>query len=313
MLRRWSLVVVACEAVIAFGCNGAGKEDPATSTSASAVAVSAPVPQPPASAPVNATPLSAASVAAYVNPRKLPAYNGPTGSIEGHVSIVGDPSPDAPAYDYRKCPQARETYAKLFREGAPDATGARPLADALVAVTGYEGFYLPEGNEVRAITIDKCAFSARTIDMTIGQRLDITNNTDLLVAPAFSQSPAPALMVAAPHRDAVRLYPQKPRYDTLIDRMSASFLKADVYVLLFPLHTVTGLDGHYRIDGVPVGKMTVNARLAPIQRETSKSVDVLANVVTTVDLQLAYKAKPDAGPPQVAAVDGGVSPQSLVK
>jgi hypothetical protein len=62
------------------------------------------------------------------------------------------------------------------------------------------------------------------------------------------------------------------------------------------------MKGHYRIDGIPVGKATVSTRLAAIQQEASKPIEVRPNVVLSVDLQLTYKPKPpaprvDAGPP----------------
>jgi hypothetical protein len=299
---RWSGGAAAVVLALVAGCKrDAGSGAPADAGSAVSAA-------PLATAPVNATPLASASVAAFVNPSNLPVYKGPTGSIEGHVTIVGDPAPDAPEQDFHACPAGRDVYGKLFREGPPDVSGARPLADALVAVTGYSGFYVAEGNDAKAVTIQKCAFSARTIDMTIGQRLDITNDSDLLVAPALAQEPLPALMVAAPHGGPVQLYPRKPRYDVLVDRMTAPFMRADVYILHFPLHAVTSLDGHYRIDGVPIGKLIVNARLGPIRQETSKPVEVRANVVQTVDLQLTYKTAPPPGPP----VDAGAIPQRLI-
>ena len=71
-------------------------------------------------------------------------------------------------------------------------------------------------------------------------------------------------------------------------------------VLLHPLHAVTDTNGHYRIDGVPVGtKLTVFTRLAAIGETAKNEVEVLAGVVQTVDLTLKYTATRDAGaPPQ---------------
>jgi hypothetical protein len=75
--------------------------------------------------------------------------------------------------------------------------------------------------------------------------------------------------------------------------MELAYLRADVYALLQPLHTVTSLDGHYRIDGIPVGKVSVGTRLARIRKDVSRSVDVEANVVKTVDLSLEFKVATD--------------------
>jgi hypothetical protein len=167
-----------------------------------------------------------------------------------------------------------------------------------VGVTGYSGFYVPSTSDVKTVTIENCAFSPpRTIDMTIGEHLEIFNKTKELYAPMLAQAPTPAIMMAPPGGDPVKLYPTRPAYYTLRDQTGAApMMVANVYVVAFPLHTVSRLDGHYRIDGVPVGRVTVSARLAAIQRTSSKNIDVAENVVAHVDLTLNYH-KPDAGPP----------------
>jgi hypothetical protein len=246
--------------------------------------------------------LPAASVSAFQNPSGVPVYTGPTGSVEGTITVDGDPDPDL-GLDFSKCPAARDTYAKLFREGAPLPNGTRPLADALVGVTGYAGFYVPGKSDVRKVTIDKCAFSERTIDMTIGERLEVYNATTILYAPVLAQVTTPAIMLAPPHGDPVKLYPPKPAYYTLLDRVNgAKYMTANVYVLAYPLHATSDLDGHYRIDGIPVGTMDVSARLAAIQKTASTKVDIKEHVVARVDLTLTYH-KPANGAPPAAAGD----------
>ena len=68
----------------------------------------------------------------------------------------------------------------------------------------------------------------------------------------------PVLMMATSHGDPVRIYPPRPGYFTLIDNEKHSWAQADVYALLHPLHAVSDRAGHYRIDGIPVGKLKVN-------------------------------------------------------
>jgi len=250
-------------------------------------------PAPPPSAPANGSHLKPEEVLAFVNPQNLPTYTGPTGSIEGTITITGDAPPDVPGLDFKKCPAARATYEKLFRVGPTQSGGARALADALVAVTGYGSFFIPERKPVRSVTFENCALDARTIDMTIGQRLEVGSKDELLFAPILAQAQTPALMLASKNTDPVGLYPPRPGYYTLIDRMELSYLRADVYTMLQPLHTVTTLDGHYRIDGIPVGNVTVNTRLARIRKEASRAVQVDANTVQTVDLTLDFKAATD--------------------
>jgi hypothetical protein len=213
--------------------------------------------------------------------------------VEGTILIKGDPSPDVPGQDFHKCPAGQDVYQKLFRAGAQRPDGGAPLADALVAVTGYGAFFIPEREPVRRVTFDQCALDVRTVDMTVGQRIDVTGEGSQLFAPGLTQVPTPALMLATKDTEPVGLFPPRPGYYTLIDRMDLTFVRADVYVMLQPLHTVTGLDGHYRIDGIPVGTVTVNTRLARIRKEASRSVEVVADTVKTLDLSIDFKAATD--------------------
>jgi hypothetical protein len=264
----------------------------------------APQTKPTSSVPANGTPFPSASVAALVNPAHLPPYLGPTGSVEGTVTLTGDPSPDTKNRDYAKCPAGEAMYRKLFREGTPRPDGSRPVPDVLVAVTGYAGSFLPEQKRDRTATIEGCALTSRTIDMTVGQRLNVLNKTPTKIfAPALMQTPTPSVMMATPDGDPVSLYPPGPGVYTLYDRFGSgsAYLTGEVYVLPQPLHAVTDLDGHYRIDGVPVGKLVVNARLGVVDRQTSKPVEVTANLVQTVDLELTYKTPPPAPAPSVPA------------
>jgi hypothetical protein len=281
------------------------RKDPGASGAAADAADAVDASRPAPTAPVNALPIPSASVAAALGADKLPAYKGPTGSLEGTIWVKGDPAPSVDA-DFSKCPAGAKTFGKLFRDGPPNEAGLRPLADAFVGVTGYTGYYLPETREAKLATLEDCAFAQRTIDLTFGQRLDISNRTSALFAPALSGFSTPALMIAPPHGDAVRLYPPKPGYYTMSDRFEGVYLREDVYVVLHPLHTVTDRAGHYRIDGIPAKtKLTVFARLAVIG-EASTEIEVLPSVVAKADLTLTFAPK-DAGAPQKPK-DAGYTP-----
>ena len=190
-------------------------------------------------------------------------------------------------------------------KGPPGADGSRPLADAIVAVTGYRGSTSQSAKRQPTLTIDDCAFASRTVAMTFGQRLEIANKTKELWAPMLTQAPMPVLMMATSHGDPVQLYPPHPGYYTLVDKGKHPWAQADVYALLHPLHAVSDAAGHYRIDGVPVGKLKVNARLAALQRDASADVEVLAGVVQTADLVLHYTPAP------VASADAGAKPHII--
>jgi hypothetical protein len=303
---RSPLHALALSAALLAACKGAPKSGTANTDDASTTPLASGSAAPVASGPMNATPIPAATIAGFVNPAGLPPYAGPTGSIEGVVSITGAPSPEVPGQDFTKCPAAEKVYGKLFREGTAAPDGSRPVADVVVAVTGYSGFYVPERAEVRATTIEGCTFTERVIDLTVGQRLEVTSKASDLWAPTLEQMQLPALMVATPGGDPVKLYP-RPGHYTLVDRMGHAWAKSDVWALLQPLHAVSGVDGHYRIDGVPLGKLTVSGRLTSIGQEASKPVEIVAGVVQKVDLALTYSASkmPVKAP---SRVDAGRAP-----
>jgi hypothetical protein len=236
------------------------------------------------------SPIPKELVDSVVNPEHLPAYTGPTGSVEGTIVVVGPSSPDV-KLDVTQCPAALDTYGKLFREGTPATPGGpRPLGDTVVIAVGYGGSYVPERQPAKQVTISpNCSYPTRTITMTFGQRLEVTNESKVPFAPRIDSDLTPAVMMAAPMGmgDPIRLYPRRPGHAAMGDIMQP-FVRQDVYVLRYPLHTVSAVDGHYRIDGVPVGKMVVRALHPTVASEAQAPVEIVANVVAKVDLTLEY-------------------------
>ncbi len=239
-----------------------------------------------------------AAVDAMVNPSHLPPYDGPTGSVEGTVFVKGPEAPDVRGLVFTTCPAGLDTYGKLFREGPPRDDGLRPLADAAVVVTGYS-VYLPEKHEAEGITISpNCGYAKRTIAMTFGQRLDIANDSKFPFAPLLSGQYQAAVMIAPPGQngDPVKFYPPRPGHFMIGDQMQP-FVSETLLVLLQPLHAVSDLSGHYRIDGIPVGKLKLGAQLDALgPRGVQVDLDVRPNVVEKLDLELTYVPW-DAGAP----------------
>ncbi|HEY1960264.1 MAG TPA: hypothetical protein VGH28_31860 [Polyangiaceae bacterium] len=235
--------------------------------------------------PVDVLPIPKETVEKTVNPSNLPEYSGPTGVVEGTVYVTGDPAPPMMGKNFDKCPAAADFYAKTFREGK-EVDGKRPLADAIVAVTGYgPGYYVAEKSPSKVLEISHCTYGARTIDLTFGQSLDVKNaGSAPMFAPDFENQVSPAIMVATLGGDPVHLYPKKPGRYRLIDRLGYSYLEADVFVLYQPLHTVSDITGHFRIEGVPVGKLKVNVDHPAIVGQHSEDIDVKDGVVTHVTL-----------------------------
>ncbi len=72
-----------------------------------------------------------------------------------------------------------------------------------------------------------------------------------------------------------------------------TYAEEDVYVLRQPLHAVTDLDGHFRIEGVPTTALKIGAQLGGVG-QVQRDVVVHVNVVENVELVLTYTPS-DAG------------------
>lgn len=254
---------------------------------------------------INNTSVPTAAVMEMLNPEKLAAYAGPTGSIEGTIAVTGD-HPFVATGDFSRCIDAQKAWGHAFREGAAVGDkGARALADAVVVVTGYHGYFVPEKHEAKEVRIEDCAYTSLTATLTFGQRIEVKNLAKDFWTPVLEPGTNLVLMMATPRGDPAKIYPKKPGHYLLIDR-DRKYVVVDVYAFLHPLHASSDLLGHYRIDGVPVGKLKVSTLHPHIGGATAEvEVDVQAGVVAKADLSLKNVNK-DAGSPLQAGADAGV-------
>lgn len=236
------------------------------------------------------TPISPEEVAKVVNPKGEAPYSGPTGTLKGVIRIKGDPPPAASIpFPTDKCPEAAATYGKLFRVGQ-DGT----LADAMVSVTEYQGF-VPDADEAARMEVKGCAFEKRTMIATFGQRVEVANKDRVeSYLPYLDGAKFRAMMVAIPGGDAVRYYPQEPGHYMLRDQLPKPWLTADVFVLKYATHDVTGLDGAYEITRVPVGKVRVDTFLPSTGATTGQHIEIKEGE-NKLDLTLEFDAKKTAG------------------
>lgn len=265
-------------------------------------------PSAPASAPASATPVSTGIrpevVQNAVNPKGRPPYAGPTGTVRGVVRVSGDTAPirdEVLAQIGDACAGSRAFYGPAFREGP-----GRALADALVAVTGYEGYVPPRGEAVR-VEIDACAYKRRTYGVMFGQRLDVFNLDSQPYMPRLLRTKTAAVMVALPRGEAIPLLPPKPGRYALVDEMRSG-PHADVFVLQYPTFDITELDGRFEITAVPVGEVDVSALLPLTMAAVKERVTVKAGETSEVTLTIAYE-RPKAEP---AAKPGASAPGPVV-
>lgn len=219
-----------------------------------------------------------------VNPRKLPPYSGPTGTIVGVVKATGDKSPELPKVVAKmedSCTRSRGMFGVLFREGP-----ARELADVLVAVTHYDGYVPSKGTDVE-VWAEGCAWESRTIPVTYGQRLVIKGADRRAYVPELLGQRLPAQLFLLPTAPPVQITPQKPGRYQLVDSMRL-FNTSEVYVLPYATAAVTKADGRFEIKGIPVGEVQVNALLPQTGATEGKTVKVEEGKVTEVTFELAF-------------------------
>jgi len=279
---------------------GGSTLEPSASAKASAAPSAFKLPAPVASG----LPGSPELVSKVVNPENQPAYSGPTGNVRGVVSASGDLPPVATAHIAQikgKCPEARDVYGHVFREGM-----MRSLADVLVAVTGYSG-YVPAVEAKQTVSARGCAFSTRTIALTFGQTLDLVSKDGEGYVPNLLGSRMQAQLLALPGGAPSTLYPPKPGHYVLTDDIKV-FMLADVFVLKYSTHDVTSLDGRYEIKGIPVGKARISAMLPSTQVVVEKDIEIKAGETLELPLELAFNAKAYAAAAAAAAAAESAAP-----
>ncbi|HKY39579.1 MAG TPA: hypothetical protein VJN18_26755 [Polyangiaceae bacterium] len=308
---RSTLVALAALALVACGRKADKAPAPARSGVASASSVfklAAPV--------ASGLPGAAERVSKAVNPENLPVYTGPTGGVRGVVTATGEQAPVAKAHLEKikdPCPEGREMYGRLFREGM-----MRSLADVLVAVTGYKA-YLPEKEPKRVVSARGCAFSTRTIALTYGQTLEVVSKDREAYVPNLLGSNQKIQLLALPRGQGSVLYPPDIGHYLLTDDIKV-FMLADVYVLKYSTHDVTNLDGRYEITGIPPGKVMLNAFLPSTGVVVDRAIDIKAGEVVEVPLEIAFskaayehqKHEAAATASAMAAASGSTAPAPSV-
>jgi hypothetical protein len=292
--------------LLACGKGAAEKSGGSVSATPSA-SVSASVPAASASAKAEPKPsIKPEEVLAALNPDGNPTYSGPVGAVEGTIFVTGRPAPDTDL-SLEKCPQVAGMYGKLFREKSlPGVKDRRALGDAIVGITGYDGIYVAPKETSKTLEVRDCAFNTRTVVLTFGERLDVFNRdaagTKTFYALSLAKAGTTALRVAAPSTDPLHFYPREAGRDRLLDNLDRPFLYVDVFTVRFPLHDVSNADGHFRIEGIPVGKRKLNVTHPAFDSNTTIDVDVPADGTVTKDVVVNFRgaptegaAKPDAG------------------
>ncbi|MFP6683736.1 MAG: hypothetical protein VB934_03450 [Polyangiaceae bacterium] len=286
-MSRAIFIAVASVSLIACDCPTAPPSGAPSAVSGSTTpTASASTARPSLSA---TSPTAKGSGEAKEQPKREP-YKGPTGTLSGTIRATGDPAPTVNHQYPKGCESAAGTYGKLFRTGQGGT-----LADALVAVTNYDG-YVPPKSDAVAITIRNCTYSARTVALTDGQHIEIRNLDPITsYLPYLDGARATATNVAVPRGSAVKLYSRGRQRYWLRDQMGRNFMVANVFHLPYSTTAVTGLDGRYRIEGLPVGEVKVSVMLPATKnlKHISRKLTIKAGD-NTLDLEFGFDAAKDS-------------------
>jgi hypothetical protein len=270
-------------AVALMGCPSGPPPGAAPDAASSAATTSAPT--------ASAVPSASASAEPMGLPMpSTPPYSGPSGTIKGVITISGDPPPLTKFSYPKECEGAAGVYGKLLRVGQDGQ-----LADAIVAVTDYGPHYVKPTSDVVKVNIKNCAFSTRSIALTDGQHIEIQND-DLMTTylPHLDGARMPATIVAVPRGPVVKVYSRGRGRYWLRDQMTRDFMVAHTFHFPYATTDVTGLDGRYKVNGVPVGNAKINVLLPQTKtmKSLSKEIEVKEGE-NIVDLELTFDADAD--------------------
>jgi hypothetical protein len=223
-------------------------------------------------------------VESVLNPSAKPYYTGPVGSLHGTVRMRGDAAParDITSIPVGKCFDAHSRLKSVFRAG-PNGE----LADVLVAATGYDALLKPVNTPLTLHTRG-CAYDQQTAVVTFGQEILTQNHGPEAASPQLVGSPSKVLRFAIPGGNPTPVRPHKPGHFMLIDR-SNPFNTVQVYALNYPTATVSDLQGHYEIHGIPVGEVTLNALLPSTGSGGEQKVTVVEGKSVEVNFELTFK------------------------
>lgn len=211
------------------------------------------------------------------------------GTVEGTVVYSGA-VPDLPTLDMSGDPLCAELHDRVVTSSVlvlgTASSGGHTLGNVLIQITGSLPTGPPAGGSV---VLDQagCVYSPRVVVLRPGQTLEVRNPDGIMHTVHFEPKENDEKNLAMPpflKQAKVEFSQPEPAFSVKCDMHL--WMKAWVAILDHPYFAVTGADGHFAIDGLPVGTYTAVAwheKLGTVSSEFT----VAGNETTTVELVLS--------------------------
>jgi plastocyanin len=222
------------------------------------------------------------------------AQSAATGTIKGHVKLMGRPPANPPirmGADPLCARLARQSGKRPVQEYVlADASGG--LANAFVDLQGTFPGVPPAPKDPVVISQRGCVYSPRVAGVRVGQTLRMVNGDTLLHNLHGISAKNNGFNVTQPSSGMVNNFPMKsPETMLHLTCDVHSWMNAYVGVEPHPYFAVSGQDGSFTIDNVPAGRRTIRAwheRYGWI----THTIDVKAGATATIDLGYTGSEKP---------------------
>jgi hypothetical protein len=175
------------------------------------------------------------------------------------------------------------------------ATAEGLLSAVVVAASNFkrQPVRAPIAHEV---VIDDCRLTPRTVAAMKGDQLRVRTVVDYPFMPAFGDTTGKSVRTLIPGQ-TYDVSLDKPGVYPLLCGFTAPCGRADVIVMLHPVHAVTDAEGKFRIDVFPAGETVTLSAWHPLFQESKLELRVEPGETKNVELVLTPVAQAAPAPP----------------
>jgi plastocyanin len=229
-----------------------------------------------------------------------------TGTIQGHVKLMGQAPPNPPirmGADPLCAKLARESGKRPVQELVV-TNGAGGLANAFVELQGTFTNVPAAPKDPVVIRQQGCVYSPRVVGIRVGQTLRLVNGDTLLHNLHAISAKGNGFNHTQPQSGAVDNFVMKAA-ETMVHMTCDvhSWMSAWVGVETHPFFAVSGADGSFTIANVPAGRHTIRAWQERYGWIT-KTIDVKPGTTTPVELSYTGNEKPGTKAQEIVVPEG---------